>query len=91
MSRKIVSPASEFSLRRLMPEVEKDVENTCRACGKYHFVSKNQLYYENKTAGQSLFASPLCNQCRPVRVVTSAPQFLCCYISSAVIRRYRFS
>ena len=55
------------------------------------FISKNQLSDENKTAGQSLFASPLCNQCRPVCVVTSAPQFLCCYISSAVIRRYRFS
>ena len=41
MSRKIVSPASEFSLRRLMPEVEKGVENTCRACGKDLFVSKN--------------------------------------------------
>ena len=40
MSRKIVSPASEFSSRRLMPEVEKGVENTRRACSKYLLFQK---------------------------------------------------
>ena len=34
MSRKIVSPASEFSSRRLMSVVKKGMENMRRACGK---------------------------------------------------------